>query len=144
MGNSIKEVKYLTDKYLAGTSLRLRKVVKKAEIQYKLTQKKAEIPLRKGVKKITTIYLANTEYEKFLELAGHTIEKTRKVIEVNSIRIAIDEMLYKKEKIYIAEVEFETEIEMNAYLLPINYLKEVTNDPEYSGFELAMKYSKNH
>ena len=141
LNQNIKEVKYLTDTYLIGTSLRLRKVIRKTETQYKLTQKKEEIPARQGVKKITTMYLSSIEYEMLRQLSAYKIEKTRHILVVNQQRIGIDVIQLGKESLYLAEVEFETEEEMIAYVLPIDYEKEVTNDLAYSGFEIARVYS---
>ena len=140
LNQNIEEVKYLTDTYLIGTSLRLRKVVRKTETQYKLTQKKEDVPKRQGVKKITTIYLSNATYEMLRQLAGYEIEKTRHILVINQQRIGIDVVQVGTEQLYLAEVEFETEEEMMAYVLPIHYEKEVTNDPAYSGFEIASVY----
>jgi CYTH domain-containing protein len=138
-----KEIKHITDTYLIDTNLRLRKVEKGLETQYKLTQKNHEIPARSGVKKINTLYLSSTAYEKLCELPGFKIKKTRYILEIDKKRIGIDLIQMGKEQIYIAEVEFEIESEMKDYSIPFTYIREITNDPEYNGFEIARKYAKS-
>ena len=140
---SATEIKSISDSYLIGTTLRLRKVETKNNVQFKLTQKKEAEPIRKGVKKINTIYLSSFEYEKLNELPAYNIEKKRYIIEINEQRIGLDLIQLGGEQIGIAELEFETELEMNAYKVPFNYIKEVTGDAGYSGFEIAKRYSGN-
>jgi CYTH domain-containing protein len=139
----VKEVKQIADTYLTGIGLRLRKVERKNVTQYKLTQKKEAKPVRTGVKRINTIYLSADEYEELNKLAGYRIEKARHILEVDQRRIGVDLIKLNEEALYLAEVEFETEAKMNAYILPFSYVREVTTDPECSGFEIARRYSND-
>ncbi len=136
----VSEVKSITDTYLHGIGLRLRKVVVNGEPRYKLTQKKEIDPPRVGVKTITTIYLSGGEYEELLCLPGYRVEKVRHILNVNKQRIGVDVVRFGAEEICIAEVEFETEAKMNAYILPFNFVKEVTGDTFYSGFSIAKRF----
>jgi len=88
----VSEVKSITDTYLHGIGLRLRKVV-----------------------------------------VNH-------ILNVNKQRIGVDVVRFGAEEICIAEVEFETEAKMNAYILPFNFVKEVTGDTFYSGFSIAKRF----
>lgn len=145
--NCLKDVKTISvkkirDKYLEGTTLRLREVVENKETIYKLTQKEPLNPGITGVLKINTLYLTKPEFDKFYSLEGFEIKKVRHIIEMGHIRIGIDKIILNKKSFFIAEVEFESEVEMNAFSMPLSYIKEITGMQKYSGYAIAKEYSK--
>ncbi len=141
---NVKEVKNLTDIYFIDTKLRLRKMEKKGVVKYKLTQKTEVNPAKEGIKSINTLYLTKPEYEKLMNLAGYKIEKKRYIIIRQEKRIGVDEIELEGRKLYLAEIEYETEEEMKESLIPINYEMEVTSDRNYSGIALAKLFSKKN
>lgn len=130
------------DKYLDDTSLRLRHVEGEHGGKYKLTKKENLVPEKKGVCKITTIYLSIVEFELLGELKGVVIEKTRHVFVIGNNNVGVDVIEGGEGALYLAEVEFEAESEMNAFEIPVGYVKEVTGEQRYNGYELAEKYGR--
>lgn len=139
---TIEKAKRIKDKYLDGTNLRLRKVVEEKSTQYKLTQKEKLTPEKKGVLRINTLYISEAAFFKLNALGGFTIEKTRYIIQIGDTNIGVDEIKLGHKSLFIAEVEFDSELKMRNFTMPLNYLAEITSQKEYSGFELARAYSQ--
>jgi len=135
--------KYIHDKYIAGTRLRLRKVLKDDITTYKLTQKEELIPPQRGILKINTLYLSKEEYDKMNLLEGVEIYKERHVYQIDQTTIGIDKISLAGENIFMAEVEFETEAKMHAFRMPLPNLMEVTAKPTYSGYQMAQLYARH-
>lgn len=131
--------KFIQDKYITNTNLRLRKVTEENEVVYKLGKKENLDSSVQINQKITTIYLTESEYLVFNKLEGYLLSKTRYYKSINEEVIAIDEIKLISEIIYLAEVEFNTEEEMLRYQLPFLYIKEITEDIKYTGVELAKR-----
>jgi CYTH domain-containing protein len=110
---------------------------------YKLTQKEKLNPSKHGVLKINTLYLSKIEFDKLNVLTGVEIEKERFIIERNQSVIGIDKVILADGVLIIAEVEFDSEAEMNRFSMPLDTIREVTGEIGYSGFELAKEYSKD-
>jgi len=136
----IEGIKKIKDKYIKGTKLRLRKVIEKKKTSYKLTQKENLIPTKQGVLKINTLYLSKAEFDKLNILDGFEIEKERHIIAIDKIRIGIDKIRLNTKNIFIGEVEFDTELEMTTFIMPLSIIKEVTGEQKYSGYEIAKAY----
>ena len=131
-----RPAKQLKDKYLIGTHLRLRKSFEGENNTFKLTKKLA---LASGEQHwVSTIYLSEAEYQLFLQLPGHELEKKRNYYQFDTGPIiGVDELHLDGKKIYLAEVEFEDAEVMAAYKIPIVGATEVTQDCRYTGYELA-------
>lgn len=133
--------KEIQDKYLDHSQLRLRQVIQGASRVYKLTKKVALDPDMRRKQWVTTIYLNQTEYELFSALAGTRIHKKRYTYpSAEGPPIGIDRIDLGTEVLWIAEVEFETEAEMEQYHFPLPYLREITEEAAYAGNLLAERY----
>lgn len=137
------DTKEIRDKYIKGTSLRLREVKTNTKTTYKLTQKHKLNPQKIGVLKTNTIYLSKSEFDIMNVLMGFIILKKRYIVLNDQIRFGIDMIKLNNSYLYIAEVEFDSEMEMNSFSMPLEYITEITGKLEYSGYELARKYSDN-
>lgn len=137
------DTKEIRDKYIKGTSLRLREVKINTKTTYKLTQKQKLNPQKIGVLKTNTIYLSKSEFDIMNVLMGFTILKKRYIILIDQIRIGIDMIKLNNRYVYIAEVEFDSEMEMNSFSMPLDHITEITGELEHSGYELARNYSAN-
>lgn len=136
------ERKEIKDKYLSHSQLRLRQVKQGESMVYKLTKKVALDPDIRSHQWVTTIYLNQTEYELFYALAGTCIHKNRYAYpSAEGPPIGIDRIELGTEVLWIAEVEFETEKEMEQYVCPLPYLREITEEATYAGNVLAERYS---
>ncbi len=131
------EEKQLSDKYLEGTQLRLRRVLQATTTTYKLTKKEACDADGAGVRKINTFYLNPEEYHLMVRLPGVRIEKTRRIVQIQGMRVAIDHIQLPHRELYLAEIEFASATAMQAFVPPPDIVREVTLDPAYSGHALA-------
>lgn len=129
----------LWDNYITNTRLRLRKMRVPATKEYtwKLTQKFA--PDREDFSHniITNIYLSAAEYEIFSVFEANEIRKNRYPFEHEGRVYSVDVFLGALWGLMLAEIEFETDEEMNALNVPSFVLTEVTNDEMFTGARLV-------
>lgn len=127
-------VRAITDRYLIGTTLRLRHMAdQRGGHQYKFTQK---IPAdRPGPVQglITNTYLSQAEYDLLAELPGTMLIKTRH----NIPPFGIDVFAPPLHGLVLAEVEFDTDTAMLAFRPPRYAIAEVTDDQRFTGGQLA-------
>ncbi len=141
----LQELRYkeISDKYIIGTNLRLREIRMDNEVQYKLTKKIDTSADIKHSHWISTIYLSQKEFKVLWKLAGNTYQKRRYYYpDKSGMIIGIDEIQLKDKLIWIAEAEFNSSADMDDFQCPIAFSREVTNDPEFSGYELAKRSSE--
>jgi CYTH domain-containing protein len=127
------------DNYITGTRLRLRKIrtpqTKKWTL--KLTQKFAPAPPDFSRTVITNTYLSAYEYEVLSVFEGNEIRKNRYPFEYEGRRYSIDVFLGALWGLILAETEFETDEEMQAFTPPPFVAMEVTNDETFTGGRLV-------
>jgi CYTH domain-containing protein len=134
--------KHITDHYMLNTAIRFRLVTDDNGTTYKLTKK---TPLNiTGEHLITTIYLNQKEYLQLNNFESVVVEKIRYLIAVGSLVIGLDRYTNSSEELWIAEIEFITQEEMDNFQMPLIYLREVTTNPEFNGFELAKRFQKDY
>jgi CYTH domain-containing protein len=130
--------KTITDHYINGTYLRLRKITGDSDTDYKLTKKTPGDSSDKTI--ITNIYLTEHEYGLLNKFDSIRVDKIRFIKEVDNIRIAIDKYLTGNDELWLAEIEFKSDEEMRTFKMPLNYTKEVTDDPNFNGYQLAKRF----
>ncbi|MGC4895633.1 hypothetical protein [Micromonospora sp. DT31] len=125
----------ITDRYLAGTRLRLRRVesLPGGACELKLTQK---VPARRpghvqGL--ITNVYLSRAEYELLAHLPAATLSKTRLSVPPLGIDV-FDPPLHG---LILAEAEFTTDEAARSFLPPPQVVAEVTDDTRFTGGSLV-------
>ncbi|WP_433894228.1 hypothetical protein [Streptomyces sp. CA-111067] len=133
-----REVRRITDRYLTGTRMRLRRVDQPAPVQpeFKLTQK---VPAdRPGPVQgtITNIYLSEAEYDVFAVLPSAVLTKTRLSIPPLGIDV-FDAPLHG---LVLAEAEFTTDEDMHTFEPPSDIVSEVTDDPRFTGGRLVQAH----
>jgi CYTH domain-containing protein len=134
--------KHITDHYMLNTAIRFRLVTDDNGTTYKLTKK---TPLNiTGEHLITTIYLDQEEYLQLNNFECVVVEKIRYLIATGSLVIGLDRYTNSSEELWIAEIEFITQEEMDNFQMPLIYLREVTTNPEFNGFELAKRFQKDY
>jgi CYTH domain-containing protein len=133
--SAVTAARRITDRYLTGTRLRLRRVERLDEgtCEFKLTQK---IPADQpgpiqGL--ITSIYLSREEYERLAWLPAMVLSKTRLSIPPLGIDI-YDPPL---DGLVLAEAEFGTDEEATSFRPPADSIAEVTTDARFTGGRLA-------
>ncbi|MFE7869619.1 hypothetical protein ACFUYE_04635 [Micromonospora humida] len=125
----------ITDRYLDGTRLRLRRDESLASgaCELKLTQK---VPAQRpghvqGL--ITNMYLSPAEYELLARLPAATLGKTRLSVPPLGIDV-FDPPLHG---LVLAEAEFTTDEAAHSFLPPPQVVAEVTDDVRFTGGSLV-------
>src|SRR6185503_1317485 len=104
----------ITDNYLTGTNLRIRKVrdPKTNKWVVKFTKKFAPDPADPSLTIITNIYLNATEAEMLAPFEANEIRKNRYYFDFAGRRFSIDLFLGDLLGLTLAETDFETDEEM--------------------------------
>lgn len=125
----------IEDRYLTGTTLRLRRVSAGPEVVHKLTQKVRRQPADPAEVTLTNLYLSEAEYRLLHDLPAHVLTKTRHACPVGDRTFVLDEYHDHLAGLRLAEVEVD---ELGAILaLPTWIGNEVTHDERFSGGYLA-------
>ena len=129
----------ITDNYVTGTRLRLRKVrvPETNEWTLKLTQKHAPAPPDFSRTLITNIYLSPYEYEVFSVFEGNELRKNRYPFEHAGRLYSIDVFLGPLRGLVLAETDFETDEELDAFPPPPFAHLDVTRDELFTGGRLV-------
>ncbi len=133
--STVTVTRRITDRYLPGTRLRLRRVdyLATGTSEFKFTQKvPADEPgFVQGL--ITSTYLSAAEYDLLASLPADVLVKTRLSIPPLSIDV-FDPPLHG---LVMADVEFSTDAEAQSFRPPSAVLAEVTDDTRFTGGSLV-------
>lgn len=130
----VERIRKITDHYIDGTALRLRKMTAEdGPTAYKLTQKipARDVGAQQGL--IVTMYLTEDEHAVLAKLPAHTLRKTRHSVPPFGIDV-FDGAL---EGLILAEAEFDSAAAADALILPSFVAREVSSDDRFTGFHLA-------
>jgi CYTH domain-containing protein len=129
----------ITDHYLTGTRLRLRKVRDPQTNKWtvKFTQKFAPNPEDLSRTLITNIYLSALEAETLSIFEANEIRKNRYPFEWEGRKFSIDMFLGDLWGLILAETGFETDEELVQARMPPFALADVTNVNLFTGAKLA-------
>ena len=129
----------ITDNYITGTRLRLRKVRWPATNEWtlKLTQKHAPQPPDFSRTLITSIYLNEYEYETLSVFEANELRKNRYPYEHEGRKYSVDVFLGDLRGLILAETDFDTDEEMDAFPLPQFAVREVTREELFTGGRLV-------
>src|SRR5829696_1634711 len=129
----------ITDNYITGTRLRLRKVrePKTNKWTVKFTQKFAPDPNDLSRTIITNTYLNALEAEVLSVFNSNEIRKNRYPFEFEGRKFSVDMFLGDLFGLVLAEVSFETDEELESFPRPPFALADVTNERLFSGGTLS-------
>ncbi|HEX8285341.1 MAG TPA: hypothetical protein VF588_18445 [Pyrinomonadaceae bacterium] len=129
----------ITDNYVTGTRLRLRKVrdPRTNEWTLKLTQKHAPAPTDFSRTLITNIYLSRYEYEVLSVFEGNEVRKNRYRFEHEGRLYSVDVFLGPLRGLVLAETDFDTDEEMDAFPPPAFAHADVSRDEVFTGGRLV-------
>jgi CYTH domain-containing protein len=129
----------ITDNYVTGTRLRLRKVrvPETNEWTLKLTQKHAPQPPDFSRTLITNIYLSPYEYEVLSVFEGNELRKNRYPYEHEGRKYSVDVFLGLLRGLVLAETDFDTDEEMDSSPLPPFAALDVTREETFTGARLV-------
>src|SRR5687768_8820087 len=129
----------ITDNYITGTRLRLRKVrdPKTNKWTVKFTQKFAPDPKDLSHTVVTNTYLNAVEAEMLSVFAANEIRKNRYYFEFEGRKFSVDMFLGDLFGLVLAEAGFETDEEIKEFPKPEFALADVTNNEIFSGGRLS-------
>lgn len=121
----------ILDRYIVGTTLRLRRIEGDGSVVYKLCQKVRDDPADPENVRLTNVYITEAEYATLSVLPAGEISKTRWTLG----RFAVDEFHGALDGLVLAELELSPD---GALLpLPSFAVADVTHDDRYSGGALS-------
>ena len=125
----------IVDRYLTGTTLRVRQVTSGDEVVWKLGQKVRADRSSPELVQHTTLYLSADEHALLAPLPGTDLRKTRRHLDFGGRTFAIDELHGPLEGLLLAEVELEPGEPRRTQ--PPWADRDVTDDDRFSGARLA-------
>lgn len=130
----------ITDRYIPDSRLRLRRMQSLAgdEEIYRLTQKYRSENQSAYETTITNLYLNQAEYQLLVALDARILQKTRYPYTDQSYSFSIDVFEGRHQGLILAEIELESRAEAGALDLIPFALKDVTDDPFFTGGNLAV------
>jgi CYTH domain-containing protein len=130
----------IIDRYFPNTRLRLRhmKSVIGNENVYKLTQKYRSETQSAYETTITNVYLTEAEYKHLEALEAKILKKRRYPYTVQNHSFSIDVFEGRHQGLILAEMELEKKAGADEFVLPSFVLKDVTDDPFFTGGNLVM------
>jgi CYTH domain-containing protein len=129
----------ITDNYITGTRLRLRKVREPRTNKWtvKFTQKFAPNPEDLSRTLVTNTYLNALEAEMLSVFDSNEIRKNRYPFEYEGRKFSIDMFLGDLFGLVLAEVSFDTDEELDSYPRPPFAIADVTNNELFTGGRLS-------
>jgi CYTH domain-containing protein len=132
---SVTARRRITDRYLPGTRLRLRRIdyLDSGDCEFKFTQK---VPAsRPGFIQglITNTYLSAAEYDLLASLPAAVLSKVR----LSVPPLSIDVFEPPLHGLIMADIEFSTDQDAQSFLPPTAAIAEVTDDPRFTGGSLV-------
>jgi CYTH domain-containing protein len=129
----------ITDNYITGTRLRLRKVRHPGTNKWtvKFTQKFAPDAQDFSRTIITNIYLNALEAETLSMFDANEIRKNRYTFEYDGRKFSVDMFLGDLFGLVLAEVSFESDEELDSFAKPPFAIADVTNNELFTGGRLC-------
>lgn len=113
--------------------LRLRRVGSKFEITKKVPVNESDL----SVMEEHTIPLTEAEYDALKTAPGKWLVKHRYFLQTDDCRIELGVFQERLQGLNIADVEFETEVQMRRFVPPDWFHSEVTHEKRFAGGELC-------
>jgi CYTH domain-containing protein len=128
----------ITDHYFPNTRLRLRHMESLTGYEniYKLTQKYRAETQNAYETTITNMYLTEAEYNHLAALEAKILKKKRYPYSLPNFSLSIDVFEGRHQGLILAEMEMEKRADANELALPSFVLKDVTEDPFFTGGNL--------
>jgi len=129
----------ITDNYITGTRLRLRKVRDPLTNKWtvKFTQKFAPNPADLSRTLITNTYLSAAEAEALSLFEANEIRKNRYYFEWEGRKVSVDMFLGDLFGLVLAEIGFDGDEDLDSFSKPPFALADVTNEELFTGGRLC-------
>lgn len=125
----------INDRYLTGTTLRVRRVAGPDGVVHKLTQKVRPVADDPGLVMLTTMYLPSDEVAALAALPGTDLRKSRWRVEFAGRQVAVDEFHGRLAGLVLAETELS--VREGRLPMPAFARRDVTDDDRFTGGSLA-------
>jgi len=125
----------IVDKYLSGSTLRVRRAQSGSTVAYKLGQKVRHDAANPSINQMTNMYLSQSEFELLGRVEGAALSKTRWRWSVGDVTYSVDQFGDRLQGLVVAE----TELPVNGVgrTAPPLAVADVTEDDRFSGGRLA-------
>jgi CYTH domain-containing protein len=123
------------DKYLASSTLRLRRAQSASTVVYKLGQKVRHDPTDPSINQVTSMYLSRSEFELLGQVQGAAVSKTRWHWTVGESVFSVDQYGERLQGLVVAEIELPVD-GVDPTTPPLT-VADVTDDDRFSGGRLA-------
>lgn len=130
----------ITDRYVQGTQLRLRKMEDlegSAPPLFKLAQKVRPDPNDPTRISLTNLYITAFEYDLLTAHPADVLEKTHYSLQVGDRFVFVDAFDGPLKGLILLEADFGSEHEMETFTPPGFVVREVSHDDRFSGGRLA-------
>jgi CYTH domain-containing protein len=130
----------ITDNYITGTRLRLRKVREPQSNKWlvKFTQKYAPNPADLSRTFITNTYLTAAEAEALAVFEANEIRKNRYPYEFGGRKFSVDMFLGELFGLVLAETSFDSDEALDSFPPPPFVVEDVTNNDLFTGGNLSV------
>lgn len=125
----------ISDRYLTGTTLRVRRVAGPDGVVHKLTQKVRPVVDDPGLVMLTTMYLPPDEITALAALPGTDLHKTRWRVGFAGRNVAVDEFHGRLAGLVLAETELS--VREGRLPTPAFAVMDITDDDRFTGGSLA-------
>lgn len=134
----VRRTEMITDLYVSGARLRLREA-RPTDGSAAILRLSRKADVDKHTRLITSIYLPEDEFAVLAEsLPGGRIKKIRhRLHSVPGVMLLVDEFQGELAGLFLAEAEFKTQEQLEAFLAPQFTVCEVTDDPRFTGGHLV-------
>ena len=134
----VRRVEEITDLYVTGARLRLREA-RPTDGSPPILRLSRKADIDKHTRLITSIYLPEEEFAVLAaSLQGHRIRKLRhRLHSAPGITLLVDEFQGALEGLFLAEAEFKSQDQLEAFSTPEFVVREVTDDPRFTGGHLV-------
>ncbi len=129
----------ITDRYIVGTRLRLRRIDDPAGSNgiWKLGHKVRVDPASPFAINHTSMYLDDAEAAVFTSLKAHRLVKIRWHVDIGDLTAAVDVFDPPHDGLIMIDVEVRTVEMATSFVAPAWFGREVTNNESFTGFALA-------
>jgi CYTH domain-containing protein len=138
-GANVVQVRRITDRYIDGTTLRLREQRDDGLTMFKLTQKLSSPGSGAQQGFITNMYITGEEFQILSRLPALTLSKTRHSVPP----FGIDVFETGLQGLILAEAEFDSVEEAEALIVPPFAVAEVSTDQRFTGGQIARASRKD-
>lgn len=134
-GLALEDAIEISDRYITGTRMRLRRMQRGDDVVYKLTRKyECDAPIARP---IVTAYIEASEFDVLAGLPALTLQKTRYKVRCRDHDFSLDRFAGPLQGLWLSEIELADVEALRGLANPEWSLRDVTDETSYQGATLA-------